>query len=175
MVDADQRDVEWRKRARDVEHGAVAAKHDRQVRLTADVLERQHPIAAVADVGRGQPVDQHLDPAAFEITGEFQQRPGNFRAIVFADQADGLERRFHGLIICECRTRFRPNLRTLSPRPAYLCRINRCLEIRPRLTNARKRCSKRWSSATSPTASRSVRARCRGYRASTSRPRASAM
>ena len=91
LVDADQRDVERRQRARDIEHGAVAAEHDRKIGLAADFLERQHRIPAVADVRRGQAVDQHLDAAACEKIAELEQRLGDFRALVFADQADGLE------------------------------------------------------------------------------------
>ena len=91
LVDADQRDGARRERARDVEHGAVAAEHDRKIGLAADFLEHQHRILVVADVRRGETVDQHLDPAFDEKIGELEQRLGNFRALVFADETDGLE------------------------------------------------------------------------------------
>ncbi len=91
LVDADQCHIARRERACDIEHGAVAAEHDREVCLAPDLLEHQHRILVVADVRGGEPVDQHFDAALGEKIGEFEQRPGDFRALVFADQADGLE------------------------------------------------------------------------------------
>ena len=54
----------------------------------------------------------------------------------------------------------------LPDRPSFLCRINRWPTTPRSSTNAPRRCSKCWSNATSPTDSRSARARCRVCRAS---------
>ena len=69
---------------------------------------REHDAAAgiqLAHAGRkastarpwegGKPVDDDLDAARFQETGELEQRSGDLRALVLPDERDGLEGFFH--------------------------------------------------------------------------------
>ena len=98
LIDADQRHVERRQRARDVEHGAVAADHDGQIGELAGSLQRHDLEVVAGDVRRGDRVEQHAHAARLQVGRQPQQRLADLGALVLPDQRDGLELGRHARI-----------------------------------------------------------------------------
>ncbi len=106
-VDADQRDAEGRELPADAEHGAVAADHQAEVALLADLLDREGFVAVAGGQGLGRFVvaarlfDVDLAALGFEKTRDAFHHavalaaPGS-GSLVFADQRDVTKGRGHG-------------------------------------------------------------------------------
>ena len=95
LIDADQRDIEGGKHARHVEQGTVAPQHDGEIDFSVHLLQRNFTIWMTREMLGGEIVHHHVQPHAHQKIGQFQQRLGDLRRLVFADQRDGLEGGFH--------------------------------------------------------------------------------
>ena len=62
LVDAHHRQIKTRQLAGDAQHRAVAAHHDRQIALGANLVQRERIKIGHAGVERGLVLERHLQP-----------------------------------------------------------------------------------------------------------------
>ncbi|MOA41274.1 hypothetical protein D3C78_1632200 [compost metagenome] len=96
MVDAHQRHAERRQMAARAQHGAVAAHHDGQRRILANLFEGSHRVFGQARVAGGVRIDEHMPARLRQRVRKGSQRGVQAGVLVSADQGDG--RKVHGCV-----------------------------------------------------------------------------
>ena len=86
LIHADQRHAVFGKAACGVQHSAVATQDDRQVGARTDGRVRRNRMTVGANRACRALLDQHRHAAPLQECGQGEQRAGNIRTLVLADQ-----------------------------------------------------------------------------------------
>ena len=101
VVDADQRNLVRRQLARDAEHRAVAAEHDRDVGLLADCVHAVAHVLVELHVLARCGIEQHLGTGGLDNSGDRQQRFTDIFRAWLAKESNVAERPGHESIMQE--------------------------------------------------------------------------